>query len=270
MIDSHLPSFERPPLDEVAAGVQFSPLPLKAAHVGRFHAAIAASYPSTMDVPPLPPAFETFGPMSPHEALQLQVFGGHLPRSWFISADDEHLVQLQCDRLIANWRLRSGKGVYPRFATIHRRFNEAVQLFIQFCNENGYGNLQPNQCDLTYFNKIPTGEGGWAGIGSLIRGMAPSFGPEWDGHVEDVRLVIRKVLVSASSSPIGRLTIEIGPGREANGDKIWTMNLTARGRPLTPDFDGVNLFLEMAHIEIVTSFAAVTTEHMHKKWGRLT
>ncbi len=48
--DPLLPSFVRPPLDEVAADLQFSPLPIKAADIGAFRSLIAEEYPRALPV----------------------------------------------------------------------------------------------------------------------------------------------------------------------------------------------------------------------------
>ncbi len=262
-----LPSYSRPPLDEVAADMQFATLPIKAADVGAFHALIAADYPRSLDVPPLPPSFETVGP-----GLVLPFgigIGTNLPRSWFISDDDEHIVQLQADRLIVNWRIRPHGGPYPRYAEVRRRFVAAHEALTRFVHQKGYPDTEPNQCDLTYFNKVPLpADAEWGDIHRLLRGMQLDTGPEWSGPFDNCQLLLRRVLQREPAGAFRRLQIECGPIQTNVTQKAWSLNVTVRGRPAKADFHAVLEFFDMAHVEIVTCFTAITTEAMHELWGR--
>jgi uncharacterized protein (TIGR04255 family) len=263
-----LPSYSRPPLDEVAADMQFTTLPVKAVDIGAFHALIAADYPRSLDVPPLPPSFETVGPaMAPPFAIN---FGNDLlPRSWFISDDGEHVVQLQSDRLIVNWRMRPHGRPYPRYAEVRQRFVAAHEALTKFVHQKGYPEAMPNQCDLTYFNKIPLPDDAeWGDIHRLLRGMQLNTGSEWSGPFDNCHLVLRRVLQRDPEGALGRLQIECAPVQMNVTEKAWTLNVTVKGRPAKPDFSAVLDFFDMAHIEIVTCFTAITTEAMHEQWGR--
>lgn len=248
--------------------MQFATLPVKAADIGAFHALIAADYPRSLDVPPLPPSFETVGPSL------IPPFGIHigtdlLPRSWFISDDDEHVVQLQADRLIVNWRMRPQGGPYPRYAEVRRRFVAAHEALTRFVHQKGYPETAPNQCDLTYFNKVPLPAGAeWGDIHRLLRGMRLNTGPEWSGDFDSCQLVLRRGLQQFAEGAFGRLQVECGPIQTNVTQKAWALNVTVKGRPAKADLDAVLGFFDMAHVEIVTCFTAITTEAMHALWGR--
>lgn len=256
-----LPSFERPPLDEVAADMQFAPLPIKAADIGDFQATLGDDYPQSIDMLPLPPSFETTGP-APLQPFLLNPGGGLLPRSWFISNDDEHVVQLQADRLIVNWRQRPNGGAYPRYPKVRRRFEMAHEALHRFVHRHGYSDIFPNQCNLTYFNKVPLPAGhGWGDIHVLLKDVRLS--------ATDCHLMFRRSLKPAEDSAVAHLQVECRPHQVGIDQRAWALNISVRGRPATADIDSVLNFFDMAHIEIVRCFSEITTDAMHQTWGRL-
>jgi uncharacterized protein (TIGR04255 family) len=266
--DPHLPSFAQPPLDEVAAGMQFAPLPMKTADVGAFYALFAKEYPNTLDVPPVPPTFETFGSVTA-PVFPFNVAVGLLPRSWFVSSNDEHVIQLQPDRLLVNWRMRPSGGAYPHYPEVKRRFLAASEVLLEFGRQRDFPAVSPNQCELSYFNKIPLPQGAeWADLGRIFRGMELTPGPEWSGRFSDGHLLLRTELRQHDQSPFGRLMIECMPAQIDLSQKAWALNVTVRGRPESGDLPGVIAFLDMAHVQIVTCFTAITTKEMHAIWGR--
>src|SRR6266567_4174461 len=66
------------------------------------------------------PAFEVFGAtpiLTP--TLQIQaMLTPPMSRHWFETEDGEHLVQLQQDRILHNWRQRSPEMKYPRYERV--------------------------------------------------------------------------------------------------------------------------------------------------------
>ena len=84
-------------------------------HAGLYWNDIRSEYPKASEQAPIPPAFETFGtkPMLT-SSIQIQaMLVPPVPRLWFETDDGEHLVQLQQDRLLHNWRKRSPGMEYP-------------------------------------------------------------------------------------------------------------------------------------------------------------
>jgi uncharacterized protein (TIGR04255 family) len=250
--------------------MQFTNLPVKATDVAAFYELLARDYPQTLDVMPLPPTFEPLGPgATPPFAFNMP--DSTLPRSWFISANDEHVVQFQTDRLIVNWRVRPNGGSYPRYPEVRRRFVAAHEALQEFCRQKGMPALAPNQCDLSYYNKVPLPEDAtWADFGLLLRGMRLDQGPGWRGKfsvgqmtlIQDIQ---RDGLPTLSRLQVDCMPIQIDPFRRA-----WALNLSVKGRPAQPDVEAVLAFLDAAHEEIITCFAAITTETMQVQWGKLT
>lgn len=76
--------FERPPINEVAIGMQFAPLiNLRSEHVGVFWNRLRADFPTAQQVPPLGNIAQ----------IPPEIFP--MPRFWFVSKDDATLIQIQ-------------------------------------------------------------------------------------------------------------------------------------------------------------------------------
>jgi hypothetical protein len=76
------------------------------------------------------------------------------------------------------------------------------------------------------------------------------------------------VLPGAEGHPVGRLIMQAGPALTWAGERVFQFMLTVRGRPSTADLSGAREFMDMGRAAIVNSFAALTTDRMHKAWGR--
>lgn len=267
-VDTKLPDFERPPLDEVVLGIQFAPLPLRLVDVGAFHACISDNYPHAVDVPPLGPSFETFG-LVPFQPLPFPLMVGAQWRCWFLSENDEYLIQLQPDRLLTNWRVRPGGDSYPRFSEIRRRLGEAAELFLKFIRNRSLPDPQINQCEVTYFNKVAMPDGVEFGdLGMLLKGAGVLGCQSRERKFPEGQMSFARILNDEGGSPFARLRVDVGAGFEIGRGKIWVMNLTVRGRPFPDSSFMPAKFFDLAHIEIVKTFAEISTKEMQEKWGR--
>lgn len=131
--------------------------------------------------------------------------------------------------------------------------------------------LRPNQCELTYVNHIPAGEG-WEDHGQLERIVtvwqsrySEDFLPEPEGAVFEVRYLIP----GKRKTPLGRLYISFAPAfRPTDQKSIYAAQFVARGAPISEGIEGVFEFLDLGHEWIVRSFVAITSTGMHKVWGR--
>ena len=263
-----LPTFRKPPVFEVALGVQFTAPQLGVVHVGGFHRRIRDHYPRVVQVPPIPPSFEVFLPV-PNSGGPAGPVGIALPssstfpRQWFISEDDEHLVQFQSDRLLVNWRKGEGARPYPRYSEVRRRFTEALGAFQDFMHEDVGAAFVPNQCEATYLNRIPVEDAaGWGRPGRWVR--------LWNDDVEETEAVqfsVNRLLKASDGNPYARLTISAEGGVTTAGPAIM-LNLLVRGRPLEADTAGVLAFLDRARETIVTRFAALATDEGNRVWER--
>jgi uncharacterized protein (TIGR04255 family) len=165
--------------------------------------------------------------------------------------------------------MRPQGGPYPRYAEVRQRFVAAQEALARFVHQKGYPDIVPNQCDLTYFNKVPLPADAESGdIHRVLRGMRLDTGPEWSGHFDSCQLVLRRGLQRPPEGAFGRMQVECAPIQTNVTQKAWALNVTVKGRPSRADALAVLDFFDAAHVEIVTCFTAITTEAMHAKWGR--
>src|SRR5207248_2442659 len=127
--------------------------------------------------------------------------------------------------------------------------------------------LVPNQCEVTYVNHIDMADA----LDTLRIVDLTSSGPELQGQAEGVVAQFHYVLPKVGpelDNPTGRLYVQVGAAVTRAGEQVFQLMLTARGRPLSPDMDGARGFMDIGRQAIVRNFTALTTERMHRAWGR--
>ena len=269
-----LPDFESPPVTEVILSVQFATMPLfRSAHVGLYWNEIRNEYPRASEQPPIGPTFETFGAtpavLSPGIRIQMQTFPP-MARHWFETSDGEHLVQLQQDRILHNWRKVALGKEYPRYDAVRTKFEGEIDKLGSLLRKEGLGEVRPNQCEVTYINTI-TSAGGknphehlalitplWAGNMS-----EPSF-PALESTTIQTKFVLRK-----NDAPYGRVYVTFTPAYRADDySPVVQLEVTARGRPDGESVAAAFALLDEERDMVVRTFAGVTTPLMHQEWGR--
>jgi uncharacterized protein (TIGR04255 family) len=271
-----LPDFERPPVVEVALSLQFRPLELlRSAHLGLLWSGFRnTGFSRVEDHGELEPVFEDFDAKpSPRIGVRMRAFDDAppLPRIWFLNESQNELIQFQRDRFIVNWRKGAEAEPYPRYGSIRRRFQSAFTLLADFLKSEEVGEIEPNQCELTYVNHMPAGEG-WATHGEadhVVTVWKNEYSESYLSSPEDVAVAMRYRMHDGKGAPLGRLHITFHPAmRAADASPIFAMNLTARGEPKPADLDGALNLFDLQHEWIVRGFASVTTPHMHEIWRR--
>src|SRR3954469_22670112 len=106
-------TFRRPPVAEVALAVQFDAPVVDVEILGQLVTRLKSEFPDREQQPALPPMVEPTGLLNPPQ-IELQfgpmpVFG----RTWLLTTDGHHLVQIQSDRLVFNWRRLNADVEYP-------------------------------------------------------------------------------------------------------------------------------------------------------------
>jgi uncharacterized protein (TIGR04255 family) len=273
---SRLPEFEEPPVVEVAISLQFKALEsLRTPQIGMLWGVFRAEgYSRIEEHGELEPAIEEFEGISlPKVGIRVQTFDDAPPppRVWFLNEPQNELIQIQRDRLIVNWRRGAHAEPYPRYSHIIERFRSATASFVKFLNAEGLGEVVPTQCELTYVNHMPTGLG-WLKHGELTNVVTTWENRYSDGYLkipEDVDFRARYRMDDESGNALGRLHVVFQPAyRTTDGQPIFVMNLTGRGRPAPADLSGALLLFDREHEWIVRGFTSITTGDMHKLWRR--
>jgi uncharacterized protein (TIGR04255 family) len=270
-----LVSFERPPLNEVALGVQFSePVIDDAIALADFWPHVRGDLPRLEKVPALPPAMEEFGPPPRSGQIPAIQFLSEPPgqRYWFISADDTRLVQLQSDRFVLNWRQRRGDDPYPRYRALRRDFEKRFEVLRnQAVPPDKRGLLRADWSEVTYVNHIEAPgrrPNTHAPLSDSLRLIAPprrSLLPPEDQQFQQ-RSVIWTEDVPAQ--PIGRLHITASSAVRSNdGVAIYVVTLVARARPTAPSLKAMFESLDRGRDLVVRTFKEITTPRMHERWG---
>lgn len=278
MVDrpADLPDYERPPLVEVALGVQFAELQgYRTVHAGLLWAdKFRDAYPRFVEQPTRDPTFEVFGPRQ-SKALRVNITrmpGPPVPRLWFMNTQETELVQIQGNRFVRNWK-KVGEGEeYPRYEQLRMRFFSDLEEVNSFFESWGIGSMHPNQCEITYVNRLELdGHDLRACPGAALK-LFPSqaLRPGDEGsrlpEPEDCNLSVRYVLKDEDGAPRGRLLVTVQPWP---GEPALRVDLTVRGAPTAANFNAAADFLDKGRSTIVHSFTAITTDQMHKKWGRV-
>ena len=158
-----LPVYQKPPVVEVALGVQFETIEaLHAAQLGSVWQAFRKRFPKSEEHPPLESAFEKFGTKPEKErGVRFEVLTAlPTPRLWFLNESGNELVQVQQNRFIRNWRKRTDSDEYPRYRHIRECFRKDFEIFRSLIDREQWGAIEPDQCEVTYVNVIPAARAG--------------------------------------------------------------------------------------------------------------
>lgn len=262
---SFLPEFENPPLDEVILGIQFDPISgFNSFAAYQIWEHLKNELPRIEEQPLLTPQFETFGGNPTQNGLKLQ-FGSGQPSSrfWFISQDENHLVQLQHDRILLNWRKRSEDDSYPRFENIRDIFSKNISDISNVIQENYDQILQINQAEVTYINLVDVDD--FNNIGEWISTWRS---PDFD--IEVINMFFAEAIKDKDSRSFARMHHEINSVFSQDGStKAFRIGLTFRGKPVGKNVDDAIDFITEGREKIVNRFTELTTEKAHKDWKRL-
>jgi len=268
-----MPDFRSPPVVEVALSVHFDKLPgLGSVQIASFWQQFRDRFPKTEEHPPLEPAFERFDvpPLRKRGAVRLELIEKPpTPRFWFLNQPGTELIQVQQDRIAHNWRKLATGAEYPRYERIRESFQSELNCFQEFIRNEGIGEFVPNQCDVTYVNHILWDELNHGEPDRLLTVFQRHFNDGFLPDPEDATIKMRFVIPDDQGKPAGRLHADLVPGyRNADGQPLFILTMTARGRPLGEGIEGAMAFLDRGREWVVRGFASLTTPEMHEKWGR--
>lgn len=157
---------KNPPLNELIIGVYFNPplLDIYTHHVGIFWDKIRDRYPQIEQR-------DTLGNMffeSPNEVFPM-------PRFWLTSKDKSHLLQLQRNALLLNWR-RGPNTAYPSFEPVKEEFDKIFSVFLNFVRSiNPDTTVSIDRAELAYMNIVEPSEY-WKSVSDVVT-IIPSISP---------------------------------------------------------------------------------------------
>jgi uncharacterized protein (TIGR04255 family) len=267
---TQLPEFEDPPISEVAISVLFSPLVnWRSAHAGLYWSRINDRYPRTETHPPLPTQIEQFDTEAVQRpTIQFEVVNPDISRFWFVADPATKLIQVQRDRFVINWRKIKGDETYPRYlAEMRPRFDKEWKDFAAFVSQQNIGNVDVQQCELTYINDLLKGEG-WSTFPEALSLFAPWWHDGSDGFLPKPETL---ALTGSFRIPgdLGRLHFNaMHVRRQIDNRESIRLELVARGKPASGEHDDLLTWMDMGHEWIVRGFADLTSKHAHALWKR--
>jgi uncharacterized protein (TIGR04255 family) len=252
-----LPSFEHPPVVEVAVGVHFLQLPgLNTVAMVRLADVWADRFPIVEEQPSLPPVVPGGGPTF---SFQLKT---SLPeiRLWLESEDKSFLVQIQHDRLLLNWRKLDSDSAYPRYGRLRSDFAQLWEEFSRYINAGDYGVLQPGIAEVTFFNRIEIGKP------SSASGPIAVLNPQWSlDNQLGISLQMARRIFDTTGQPHGHQSIAVGYQNEIGE---LQMEISTRVSIRAGESSAILEALDEAHREGVLTFDHVTTKDAHRLWGK--
>jgi len=254
-----LPSYKNPPVNEVVCGMRFhTPDKLHIPHIGLLWDKFRSEYPIIQHAPPITSA--------KGEILLDVVTGVPLPRVWFINKADDQLVQFQLDRFYFNWRRRQND--YPRYSHVIKNFEYVLNIIEKHFTEFELGELQPLECELSYINHIPKGQG-WDAIDDI-----PNIFSDFIWKQSTKRFLPNPVKVTWSTEfslqeKKGQLIVNLKQATRTE-DKVplLVLELTARGMAESESRIAIREWFDVAHKWIVHGFTDLTTPDIQKIWER--
>lgn len=262
-----LPEYDNPPVIEVIFGVQYKDLKeFQSPHIGIFWEKFGRSkYPVCKEMPPLGRIEENYGPPSSHQTIKIESMElPPLPRVFFISEEENHLIQLQRDRFVQNWRKLREDVEYPRYRQLLPQFLESWEALKNIVEELGIGQLEPDQYELTYVNHIPKGNG-WETLSDIGK-IFPEFQcPVGNRFLPEPEGVLWRRIYRFPEQK-GRLHVSMRQAISSDAKTpLLVLNLTARGFA-----EGeLKSWFDMAREWIVKGFADLTGHDIQKSvWKR--
>lgn len=267
-----LPRFDHPPVVETILAVHFKALRqlTTVAVLDFWRGHLAKDFPIAEERPRYEPLIERFDVPGAFPVGQILIGTAPLPsRYWFSSPDRQYLVQVQNDWIAFNWRKQPDVD-YDQYERGRDRFRDVWRSFVGFAANLGVKELIPIQCEVTYLNhiQVPAGQPSHD-VGTILNVLERSR-PTAHLPVPESTALYLQYVIDHNDRPLGRLHVTAEPAFQTNADntEVVLMNLTARGRPTEASEDGVLSFLNVGHEWVVGGFDELTTDEMHKVWGR--
>lgn len=265
-----MPEFDNPPVSEVAISIEFSPIENWGPNQALLYSKLVQEeYPKLELKLPLPSQIEKFeGDNWQPLQVRFEAVGNDEHRFWYLSDNSVWIIQIQKDRFVINWRQVKGDEKYPRYLTgLRPCFEKEFSRFQNFFEQNGLGNIDVKQCEVTYVNDILKGDS-WNTLPEAMSLITPLAGG-YTGQYLPAPESIACLGTFLFHDERGRLHYSVNRViRQFDMKEAIQMRLVARCRPQSSANADVLASLDMAREWVVRGFAELTTDKAHTIWGR--
>lgn len=187
------------------------------------------------------------------------------PRLWFLDEPGTQLIQLQNNWFGRNWRKVDGDEEYPRYPALRDAFRHDLERLLDFLDRRGLGQFEPGVAEVTYINHVVLGPD--LRPGDVLRAFAPDHNG-YPSALEAANLAARLPIVH-DDDRVGVLTVNASTATRAEDSAdLLSLQVTARGPAIGSGVDGVLAFLDIGRDWVVRCFGSITTDTMHRRWGR--
>lgn len=252
--------YDSPPVTEAVLGIEFAPLGLGLIRLAHMHDLWIGEFPVASEVQALSPSLAAG---QPSFALPFELMGAVPPvRFWFQTQTGEWLIQLQDDRLILNWRKRSG-NTYPHYSELRRRFGEYVSEFLERLKELNVVPIQVTVTEFTYFNRLQP-----LAKPSDFYSLFSTQPDDLPGELLVTRFDQVRNLSAEKYGANGQVNLTSQPIVDEQGSGTQLV-ITAKFFPAPSDFnEGVWALLDSGHAVARTTFEQLTREDVQRdEWG---
>lgn len=273
LTEQNRPKFEDPPVIEVVATAQFSPIDEKLflLSVDKIWESVGKEAFPVMDYKNRRASLSNDNSPMRFEFVDSED-AFHFPRLWFESADRSFVIQMQSDRLSFSWRKLDNKrpSDYSSYEVVWTHFLSSLNAICGFAKNDCKSPLEVNFLELAYINVIPFSDfGGAENIHKCIPSITSENIPPYLGKSEAVNF-LWDIPIDAAGA---KFKIQGLTGADKNsGDRLLRLDFVQKGAvDLTFDKDSkeIHNWFDEAHLRIVNAFKDMTSEYMHKEIWRI-
>lgn len=251
-------NFENPPVVEVVLDAQFRELKnFLSKDFATVYDVFKDDFNSHKEMPPLQEIADNFE----HNQIQLQFISASAPdlrRQWFISEDKSQLLQFQTNRFVANWRNESGKP-YIRFENIKQNYENNFHKL-----QNLLGSVEVIQAEVTYINHIKVDVN--LSFDEMFEKVFTSFKMIKFDDLESEGMRWSDRYLYDNGRIKGRLTVTTEAYTKLpEKERMVALRLSFKGRSSN---DELSDFFNTGNSLITKMFCDITSDEMHKIWGR--
>lgn len=264
------PKFSKPPVAELALGIQFNPLSsFNSIQAAAWRERIKEEFSKIEEHPELPDIIE--GAELEQTKVRMQMIEGVPPRRfWFVNKTETELIQVQRTRFVYNWRKRSDADQYPTYDALRKKVKSQLESFMGFTAAEGLGDVVPGMCEVTYINHI-TGSGVWtshAEAAKVFSGLSGKQTGDFLPPAESFSFSETYRIPVDGADKVGRLRVQVDPSFFVlDKSPLFRMSVSARVAAQTADIAGILGAMDVGHVWATCGFAALTTKEMHAAWG---